>query len=79
MNTVYNTCLVNEKCPGNMTESVCPLRNYIKNEQDLFHISINETYLVQNTMYDREKFMRVYDEMHRICQKCHADNKQKTR
>ena len=73
MYTIYNTPLVNEKCPDNMTESTCPLRIFIKNGQDLFHISINETYLVPKT-YDREKFMHIYDEMHAICNKCKADN-----
>ena len=73
MYTIFTTNLINTNCPTNMTESKCPLREYIKNGQDLFHVSVNETHLVQNE-YNAEKFMQVYEEMHRICNKCHADN-----
>ena len=56
-----------------MTEKDCPLRKYIASGQDLFHVSVNESCLIPNE-YDREKFMRVYDEMHAICTKCKTDN-----
>lgn len=73
MYTIFNTPLIREKCPDNMTEKDCPLRKYIASEQDLFYVSANETYLIPNE-YNREKFMRIYDEMHAVCVKCKTDN-----
>ncbi len=73
MYTVFNTNLISTQCPQNMTEQTCPVRQFINNGQDLFHVSINETYLTQNE-YNSEKFMRVYAQMLAVCNKCKADN-----
>lgn len=78
MYTIYNTTLISENCPQEKTPFNCPLRNYVNSEKDLFHVSVNETHLVPN-VNNRETLIRMYDEMHAICDKCHLDNQQKTK
>ena len=78
MYTAYNTTFISEKCPQEKTAFNCPLRDYVNSEKDLLHISVNETHLVPNDNR-RETWMRMYDEMHAICNKCHQDAKQKTK
>lgn len=69
MYTIFTTDLVNTQCPKGMNTKNCPLRKYIESGQELFHVSMNETHLVQ-TNPDAEKFIKVYNEMQAICNKC---------
>ena len=76
MYTVYNTTLVSENCPQDKNPSNCPLRSYINTEKELFHVSVNETHLLPNDN-SRETFIKMYDEIHAICNKCQLEAKQK--
>lgn len=73
MYTNLTTNLLNVACPKNKTESDCDLRKYIKNGQDFFVVSINENHLIPMSN-DLKKFVRVYKEIHNICNKCLLEN-----
>lgn len=77
MYTIYTVNLISENCPNNITPQTCPLRKYVNTGNDLFHVSVNETNLVPHC--GREGLVKMYDEMHAICTKCKADNKQNTK
>ena len=72
MYTIYTINLVSENCPKDMIASTCPLRKYVNDEKELFHVSVNETHLVPHG--DRETFIQMYDKMHAICAQCKANN-----
>ena len=74
----YNTSIIRTQCPDAMKGQRCPLREYVEKGQDVFHVSINETYLIPNT-YDIKKLFRTIMKMHQICNKCYTDNTQNTK
>lgn len=77
MHTIYTTTLISENCPNGMTPSKCPLRKYATTNNELFHISVNETHLVPHG--GKEALIKMYDEMHAICAKCKTDNNQNSK
>ena len=84
MYTNFNVQLIDEQCPDKMTQQNCPLRSFINNGQDTFHISnfsvfVSEMQLVPNNPDDTNKIMKTWNDMRAICAKCHADNKQNTK
>ena len=75
--TVFSTPLIIAKCPDNITEAKCPLRTFIK-EQDVFHVSVNENYLIPNAKCGYEKVAKTVIKMREICATCNSKNKVKT-
>ena len=84
MFTFCNISLLIKKCPDNMTEQNCPLREYIR-KSPLFlaesHIlySSEVFHLTPHDDFNREKLIQTYDEMHAICEKCKIDQKQNSK
>ncbi len=77
MYTNYTTDLIKENCPEGMTPDNCALREYVNSGNDLFHVSVNENHLVVDGGV--LALIRLYNKMHKICEKCKADNKQNTK
>ena len=76
MITEYVVPVIRTVCPKGMDENNCRLRKYLKNEQKIFDISQNESYLVPNTS-DAQSLVWTFIRMRSICAQCKADNNQK--
>ena len=76
----YTVNLICSQCPEDMTPQTCPLRKYTEEQsalldKGLFHISVNENHLVPHG--GRETLIKMYDEMHAICEKCQQEHCEK--
>lgn len=78
MYTEFNVPVIRTVCPETVTEQNCPVRNYLKNNQKLFHMSMNESYLIPHS----NNMIRVacgLTKLRKICKKCGKNNSEKTR
>ena len=69
MRTTFNTPIIDTDCPDDMKISTCPLRKFIKSDQEVFYVSANETLLKQK-LFDMQKFVETIKQMRAICNKC---------
>ena len=72
MYTKFNTPIIDTKCPDDMKISTCPLRKFIESKDSPFHVSANETLLMQNADCTSDKFIKAVLQMHAICNACKA-------
>lgn len=56
-------------CPETKNEQNCPVRQYLENDQNLFHVSFFGNYLVPNS-YDTKKIAEGINKMRKICEEC---------
>ena len=78
MITEFVVPVIRTVCPKGKDENNCRLRKYLKNEQKIFDISSNESYLIPNTN-NAESLLWTFIRMQSICAHCKADNKQNTK
>ena len=76
MITEFVVPVIRTVCPNDKNEKNCRLRKYLKNEQKIFNISQNESYLIPNTN-NAESLVWTFIRMQSICAQCKADQKQK--
>ena len=71
MITVFNISLVSKVCPENMTETDCPLRDFMK-KQNVFRPTVNNSLFELTKPYPqiREEYIRTLDTVHEICANC---------
>lgn len=77
MHTTFTTYLINTTCPKQMTETNCPLRDFMK-KQHVFHQTINEVLFEPTKPYTeiRSEYIDTLDKIHDICQNCTKSNDQ---
>lgn len=72
MYTNINLQLVCTECPKGMTKQNCPVRQYIADEPELFHESVNENLVTLARAYDsaRGKYEGALFDISQLCKQC---------